>query len=100
MVIYRGGSGHQTLTNVSIGGCYFTFPSSAMPMVIYNGQFYGFKDAYEKGVLTQAAVRQIQTYFGSEAYEEARNAVIMSEKARMDAISELYELYKKIHGDK
>ena len=85
-VIYSGDGGAlQVLTNVSVGGYYFTFPTSHTPIVIYRGKTYLLKDAYEKGVLTKDAIRQIYTYFGSEAYQEAKIAAAMNMRKRIDA---------------
>lgn len=63
MVIYNTNETALTVvTSVSLGKCRFVFPDSTLPDVIFNGNVYGFKYAYEAGILSYDDVREIYTH--------------------------------------
>ena len=63
MVIYNtGGSAALVITSVSLGKCRFIFPDITLPVVIFDGNVYGFKYAYEAGILSYDDVREIYTH--------------------------------------
>ena len=72
MVIYNTGGAHlDVMTPVRLGQYLFNFTSSTTPTVIFEGELYGFKEAYDKGILTDEAAAQLHAYYGSDAYRDA-----------------------------
>ena len=68
MVIYNVSALQaEVITNVSIGGYYFVFPTNEVPIVIFEGKRYEMRDAYEKGVLTNADIGKIHAYYTKAA---------------------------------
>lgn len=76
MVIYNVSALQaNVITNVSIGGYYFVFPTNEVPIVIFEGKHYGFEEAYKEGILTREAIGQIHAYFTSDQYREDRYGI-------------------------
>ena len=71
MVIYRGGA-LTVMTDVSVAGYSFSFPTNATPLVFFGEKIYGFEEAYKEGVLTKDAIAKIHAYFTSDQYREDR----------------------------
>ena len=73
MVIYNVSAIQATvITNISVGGYSFVFPTNETPIVIFGGKVYGFEEAYKEGILSANAVAQIHAYFTSDQYREDR----------------------------